>query len=61
MRITLPELRYPTPERRNAFYEELAERTSALPGIESVAYANNFPLRGGVVEQFSSGEQPEFE
>jgi putative ABC transport system permease protein len=55
MRITLPELSYPTPERRAAFFEDLAQRTSGLPGIQSVAYANNFPLRGG----WSSNFRPE--
>jgi len=55
MSITLPDLSYPTPERRLAFFEDLAERASQLPGMKSVAFANNFPLRGG----WSSDFQPE--
>jgi putative ABC transport system permease protein len=53
--VTLPELSYPTPERRFAFYDDLAERAARLPGMQSVAFANNFPLRGG----WSSNFRPE--
>jgi putative ABC transport system permease protein len=59
MRITLPELRYPTPERRDAFFEDLAERAGNLPGIQSVAFANNFPLRGGWSSNFRPENQPD--
>jgi len=59
MNITLPELRYPTPERRFAFFEDLAERASHLPGIQSVAFANNFPLRGGWSSNFRPENQPD--
>ncbi len=52
MNITLPELSYPTPERRFAFFDDLAERASHLPGMQSVAFANNFPLRGGWSSNF---------
>ena len=55
MRIALPDLTYPTLERREIFFEDLAERVSHLPGIQSVAFANNFPLRGG----WSSDFRPE--
>jgi predicted permease len=55
MRITLPEVRYPTPERRAAFFEDLAERANQLPGMQAVAFANNFPLKGG----WSSNFRPE--
>ena len=59
MNITLPELRYPTPERRFAFFEDLAERAGGLPGIQSVAFANNFPLRGGWSSNFRPENQPD--
>jgi putative ABC transport system permease protein len=55
MNVTLPERSYPTAERRLAFFEDLEERAGHLPGIQSVAYANNFPLRGG----WSSNFRPE--
>ncbi|HEY6549474.1 MAG TPA: FtsX-like permease family protein, partial [Vicinamibacteria bacterium] len=45
--LNLPALRYPEPRQRLAFFEELARRVSALPGVESAAFANRFPLRGG--------------
>jgi predicted permease len=47
MNVNLPTLRYPTPEARLRFFQELEKRTAALPGVESVAYANRMPLRGG--------------
>lgn len=47
MNINLPPLRYRTPEARLRFYQSLEQRVSALPGVESVAYANRMPLRGG--------------
>jgi putative ABC transport system permease protein len=55
MRIALPERSYPTLDRRAAFFEELADRTANLPGMQAVAFANNFPLRGG----WSSNFRPE--
>ena len=45
--VNLPESRYPTADDRLRFFEALAARVGALPGVESVAFANRFPLRGG--------------
>jgi putative ABC transport system permease protein len=59
MNITLPELSYPTLERRFAFFDDLAERARHLPGIQSVAFANNFPLRGGWSSNFRPENQPD--
>ena len=47
MNINLPELRYRTAEQRFQFFHELERRVSTLPGVQSVAFANRFPLRGG--------------
>ena len=47
MNITLPDLRYPTADQRLAFFQDLETRTRALPGVQAVAFANRFPLRGG--------------
>jgi putative ABC transport system permease protein len=47
MRLTLPESRYPTAIARLQFFDRLAERVSAIPGVSAVGYANNLPLRGG--------------
>jgi len=32
---------------RAAFFDDLAARVQAVPGVQSVAFANQFPLRGG--------------
>jgi putative ABC transport system permease protein len=47
MNINLPELRYRTADRRFQFFEELERRVHALNGVQSVAFANRLPLRGG--------------
>jgi putative ABC transport system permease protein len=59
MNITLPDLSYPTLERRFAFFDDLAERAGRLPGMQSVAFANNFPLRGGWSSNFRPESQPD--
>ncbi len=59
MNITLPELSYRTAERRLAFFDDLAERAGHLPGMQSVAFANNFPLRGGWSSNFRAENQPD--
>jgi putative ABC transport system permease protein len=45
-RINLPERRYDTKERHLAFYQNLHEKLRALPGVEEVAFASQFPLGG---------------
>jgi putative ABC transport system permease protein len=47
MNINLPDLHYKTPEQRFQFFYDLAQNVGALPGVQSVAFANRFPLRGG--------------
>ena len=47
MNNNLPDLHYKTAEQRFHFFQELAQRVNALPGEQSVAFANGFPLRGG--------------
>ena len=47
LNIALPQTRYDTPQKRLAFFERLAARARALPGVQSVAFANRFPMRGG--------------
>jgi putative ABC transport system permease protein len=47
MNIALPDLGYATAEKRFQFFEELERRVRALPGVQSAAFANRFPLRGG--------------
>jgi putative ABC transport system permease protein len=45
--VTLPEEKYRTGDDRLRFFDALAARLAGQPGIESVAFANRFPLRGG--------------
>jgi predicted permease len=45
--VNLPESRYKTGDDRFRFFDALAARLSTVPGVESVAFANRFPLRGG--------------
>jgi putative ABC transport system permease protein len=47
MNIPLPAARYPGGPQRFAFFEGLEQRVRALPGVDSVAFANRLPLRGG--------------
>jgi len=46
MNINLPP-RYAGPDARLRFFEQLEERLQSMPGVQSVAFANRFPMRGG--------------
>ena len=46
-RVKLPAAQYPDAARRLAFFEALERRLLARPGVETVAFANALPLRGG--------------
>ncbi len=45
--VWVPEAKYPTPELRTAFFRDLTERLSALPGVQSAAASTRLPLYGG--------------
>jgi putative ABC transport system permease protein len=45
--ITLPGKKYSTLEQRRNFYEQLLEKASHVPGVESAAVATELPLEGG--------------
>ena len=53
--IMLPAAKYKDNDAKAAFFDQLAARVSALPGVASVAYANPFPMRGA----WGSGVQVE--
>ena len=55
MRTTLSAGRYPTPEKRQQFYDALLARLGTVPGVSAVATATRLPLEGG------DGRQIEFE
>jgi predicted permease len=46
MRMVLPELKYPTPETRRAFYERLSPRLAVLPGADSISVTTGVPPFG---------------
>jgi putative ABC transport system permease protein len=46
MRVAVTASRYPTGERRVAFYRELLQRVEALPGVRSAGVATWLPLSG---------------
>src|SRR5205085_9263234 len=47
MNVALPRTRYATPQQRLQFFQQLEEEVRALPGVQSAAFANRLPLRGG--------------
>jgi putative ABC transport system permease protein len=57
--ISLPESRYPTPVARHAFFEAVAAKVAALPGVTTVAYGNRLPLRGNWISGFQLEPGPE--
>jgi putative ABC transport system permease protein len=52
MRLTLPRDRYPG-DAAGAFFDQLAERLAALPGVRAVSAASQFPPMGTFDTQFS--------
>ena len=47
MNINLPEIRYRTAAQRLQFFERLELRVHSLPSVQTVAFANRMPMRGG--------------
>ena len=58
MNIPLPAARYADKAQRLHFFERLEERVRALPGVESVAFANRLPMRGGWGSSVALEHQP---
>ena len=46
MRLDLPEVKYPTPEKITTFFQELETRIGGLPGVESTGMITELPLSG---------------
>ncbi len=53
MVITLAPTRYDTGEKRSDYYRQLVEHTSAIPGVESVAFTQTMPFTWGIPATFS--------
>jgi len=47
MRMTLVQARYPTPEKRSAFYEAALQRIRALPGVTAAGRIDDLPFSSG--------------
>jgi putative ABC transport system permease protein len=48
MRLTLPDVKYDTPERTQAFWDQLIARVRALPGVEHAGYLRLVPLASSI-------------
>jgi putative ABC transport system permease protein len=46
MSVSLPNVKYPTPESRAAFFEALMPRIAALPGVVAAGATSNIPFGG---------------
>ena len=45
--VRLPDANYQDQRARATFFQELTPRIQAIPGVRHVAFANQFPMRGG--------------
>ena len=46
MRMQLPDTKYGTPETRRAFYDRLAPRVAAIPGVDAASFTTSVPPFG---------------
>jgi putative ABC transport system permease protein len=46
LRMSLPDAKYPQPAQIRAFYREVADRVSKLPGVEAAGLISALPLSG---------------
>jgi hypothetical protein len=49
MNISLPEVKYPTPQQRLTFFKTLMERLQALPGVRSARAVQFLPRRVSIL------------
>ncbi|MDQ3252595.1 MAG: ABC transporter permease [Acidobacteriota bacterium] len=61
MRLTPPAASYQSNQQVADFYEQLLERTGALPGVRSVAVANAVPLSGDGADRMMEVEGQPYE
>jgi putative ABC transport system permease protein len=57
--LSVPSYKYPDVNRERVFYQQTLERMRHLPGVESAAVANLFPLSGSVTSSFTIEDRPE--
>ena len=58
VRVNLPDLRYPDGARRLAFFQELEQRVTRLPGVRSAGFTFCGPMRGGWGSVYQTPEGP---
>jgi hypothetical protein len=58
MLVNLPDVRYPDAVRRLAFFQELEQRVSRMPGVQAAAYTFRFPMRGGWGSAYQTPDGP---
>jgi predicted permease len=59
MRLTMPDRKYPTPEARRAFFDQIDERLRTVPGVQAGAMATALPLNGAPTRQIQiDGHEP---
>jgi predicted permease len=46
MRVSLPDTKYPEPQKRIQFYDRLQEKLNSLPGVRSAGLASLLPVQG---------------
>lgn len=56
--LTLPQSKYGEVQKINAFYNQLIERISQLPGVEASAIAYDHPLQANWIDGFSIEGRP---
>ena len=59
MRLTLPQQKYPTGESITAFFEELARRVRAVPGVSAAAMVSQYPPMGPFSSQIEVEGAPD--
>jgi predicted permease len=52
LQLSLADTKYPDHARRLAFYDRVAERVAALPGVDAAGLAGTLPFSGGTSNQF---------
>jgi predicted permease len=51
--LTLPGLRYPTPEKAVTFFQQLEKNLASLPGVQAVGAASHLPLANDAANWYS--------
>jgi len=57
--VSLPSYKYPDVNRKRVFYQQTLEHLRNLPGVESAAVTNIFPLTGSISDNFTIEGRPE--